>query len=129
MNFKSKGFTLIEVMVALMIFAMIATSLSQTTAVAVDSQLNIEQSIFANWIAENEIIEMRSLEWEEIKSSNKEIAMANHEWKINTDVIIKKTFSGVSIPLEVKELQITVSLKDASSSTASLIAYLANEAI
>jgi len=125
----NKGFTLLEVMIALTVFALIATTLSQTTASAVDNQLNIEQTLFANWIAENEITKLRLSPWNDIKKSSKDTTMANQKWTINTSVAIKKSFSGVAIPLEVKEVKVSVHLKDQASSTSSLTAYLANEAI
>jgi general secretion pathway protein I len=126
---SNKGFTLLEVMIALTVFALMATTLSQTTASAVDNQLGIERSIFANWIAENEIMLLRSNAWEDIKSSSSDIEMANQEWVVNKKVKDKKSFSGVAIPLEVKELTVTVSLKGQSSSIVTLTAYLANEAL
>lgn len=123
------GFTLLEVMVALTIFALIATTLSQTTISAVDNQLSIEQVLFANWIAENEIIELRSKPWEEIKTDSKDYEMANQEWVINKTVSAKKSFSGVAIPLDVKEVLVKVSLKSQTSSLITLTAYLANESL
>lgn len=126
---SNKGFTLLEVMIALTVFALMATTLSQTTASAVDNQLGIERSIFANWIAENEIMLLRSNTWEDIKSSSSDIEMANQEWVVNKKVKDKKSFSGVAIPLEVKEVTVTVSLKGQSSSIVNLTAYLANEAL
>lgn len=125
----SRGFTLLEVMVALTVFALIATTLSQTTASAVDNQLGIERTLFANWIAENEIIELRSVSWSEIKTGSKDIKMANQEWVISKNVTDKKSFSGVAIPLEVKEVEVTVGLKDQNSSLVNLTAYLANESL
>jgi general secretion pathway protein I len=124
-----KGFTLLEVMIALTIFALLATSLSQATVGAIDNQLTIEQKIFANWIAENEIIELRSKPWEDIKSGQSDYKMANLDWSIETVVADKKSFSGISIPLEVREVLVTVSLKDQPSSIITLTAYLANEAL
>jgi general secretion pathway protein I len=128
-RFISKGFTLLEVMIALTIFALLATSLSQATIGAIDNQLTIEQKIFANWIAENEITELRSKPWQDIKTETTDQKMANLEWTITKTVSDKKSFSGVVIPLEVKEVLVTVSLKDESSSIINLTAYLANESL
>ncbi|MFT6153379.1 MAG: general secretion pathway protein I [Bermanella sp.] len=125
----NKGFTLLEVMIALTIFALLATSLSQATIGAIDNQITIEQKVFANWIAENEIIEMRSKPWPDIKSESSNYKMANLEWIIVKKVVDKKSFSGVAIPLEVKEVSVNVSLKDESSSIITLTAYLANESL
>lgn len=126
-NQYHNGFTLLEVMVALTIFALLATTLSQTTISAVDNQLNLEQTLFANWIAENEIVELRSKPWEEIINKKIDYEMASQKWIIDRKVSIKKKFSGVSIPLEVKEVIVSISLKDSPSVLISLTAYLANE--
>lgn len=126
---SNDGFTLLEVMVALTVFALIATTLSQTTASAVDNQLSVEQALFANWIAENEITKLRSSPWNDIKKNSKDIFMANQDWTIKTSVAIKKSFSGVAIPLEVKEVTVSIHIKDQTSTTSSLTAYLANEDI
>jgi general secretion pathway protein I len=125
----NKGFTLLEVMIALTVFALIATTLSQTTASAVDNQLGIERTIFANWIAENEIILLRANAWGDIKSTTSEVEMANQEWVVTKTVKDKKSFSGVAIPLEVKEVTVTVGLKNQASSIVNLTAYLANESL
>jgi general secretion pathway protein I len=123
----NKGFTLLEVMIALTIFALLATTMSQTTTSAVDNQLTIEQTLFANWIAENEIINLRSVPWADIKTDKTDYEMANQEWVIKKTVSIKKSFSGVAIPLEVKEVLVSVALKSQTSSLISLTAFLANE--
>jgi general secretion pathway protein I len=123
----NKGFTLLEVMIALTIFALLATTMSQTTTSAVDNQLTIEQTLFANWIAENEIINLRSVPWADIKTGKTDYEMANQEWVIKKTVSIKKSFSGVAIPLEVKEVLVSVALKSQTSSLISLTAFLANE--
>ncbi len=127
---KQKGFTLLEVMIAITIFAMLATTISQVAAVTIDSQLHLEKKLIASWIAENEIIALRSESWNEIKKGKKDISLSDRDWIIETKVTDKKNFAGMPIPLEVKEVSVSVFLKDdADTSLQTFVAYMANDAI
>lgn len=127
MNSKVSGFTLLEVMIALTIFALIATTLSQTTSVSVDNQIHMERKLIANWIAENEINLLRSKPYSEIKNSKTEVSASEREWVITTKVQPQKQFSGIPIPLDVKRIELNVSLKEEENPLISLVAYLAND--
>jgi general secretion pathway protein I len=125
---KNNGFTLLEVMIALTIFALIATTLSQAASITVDNQIHIERKLLATWIAENQIIELRSISFNNITTSKKEIEFANRKWIINTLVALKKQFSGMPLPLDVKSLTVSVSLKESPDSPLqTLTAYVAND--
>ncbi|MGR6873897.1 type II secretion system minor pseudopilin GspI [Pseudomonas sp. HK3] len=127
---KSNGFTLLEVMIALTIFALMATTLSQTAAITVDNQIHIERKLLATWIAENEIIELRSTPFNNIKSSKKDIKFAEREWIINTEVAPKKQLPGMpsSLSLDLKSIVVSVSLKETSDDPVqTLTAYVAND--
>lgn len=125
---KNKGFTLLEVMIALTIFALIATTLSQAASITVDNQIHIERKLLATWIAENQIIELRSVSFNNISTNKKEVEFADRQWIISTQVAPKKKFSGMPIPLDVKSLTVSVSLKDSPDSPLqTLTAYVAND--
>jgi general secretion pathway protein I len=125
---KNNGFTLLEVMIALTIFALIPTTLSQAASITVDNQIHIERKLLATWIAENQIIELRSISFNNITTSKKEIEFANRKWIINTLVALKKQFSGMPLPLDVKSLTVSVSLKESPDSPLqTLTAYVAND--
>jgi general secretion pathway protein I len=111
---KQRGFTLLEVMIAVTVFALIAVSVSQATSISVDNQIHLEQKLIACWIAENETVLMRSEGWDKIKNGSKELEYANREWIINKKVKDKKTFKGVpvAIPLDIREVEISVALQD-----------------
>ncbi len=127
---RQKGFTLIEVMIAITIFAMLATTISQVAAVTVDSQLHLEKKLIASWIAENEIITLRSVSWAEIKKGKKDISLSDRDWIIEIKVKDKKNFAGMPIPLEVKEVTVSVYLKDDNdTSLQTFTAYMANDDI
>lgn len=124
----NKGFTLLEVMIALTIFALIATTLSQAASITVDNQIHIERKLLATWIAENQIIELRSISFNEVATGKKEINFADRDWVINTQAAPKKKFSGMQIPLDVKSVIVSVSLKESPDSPLqTLTAYIAND--
>lgn len=123
----NKGFTLLEVMIALTIFALIATTLSQTTSVSVDNQIHLEQKLIANWIAENEVITLRTKPYAEIKNAKNEITFSDRDWVVITKVQPQKQFSGIPIPLDAKRVEIQVSSKGAEESLINLVAYMAND--
>ncbi|MEH6344756.1 MAG: type II secretion system minor pseudopilin GspI [Bermanella sp.] len=126
MKNKQSGFTLLEVMIAITIFAMLATTVSQVASVTVDNQIHLEKKMLAAWIAENKLIEMRFLPWNDIKKGTDEVKMSNREWLINTTVSIKKDFGG--IPMEAKEVTVAVSLKSEPDSVLqSFVSFLAND--
>ena len=127
---RNKGFTLLEVMIALTIFALMATTLSQTAAITVDNQIHIEKKLLATWIAENEIIELRSTPFNNIKSRKKDIKYSERDWIINTTATLKKQLPGMpaTLPLEIKSIEVSVSLKDSEDEPLqTLTAYVAND--
>lgn len=115
---KQRGFTLLEVMIAVTVFALIAISVSQATSVAVDNQIHLERKLLACWIAENETTLMRSESWANIKKGSKELEYANQKWLIKKTVKEKKRFTGIPIPIpiDVREVEISVSLEESPDS-------------
>lgn len=125
---KNKGFTLLEVMIALTIFALIATTLSQAASITVDNQIHIERKLLATWIAENQIIEMRSIAFEEVKNKKVDLKYGDREWLITVTAKPQKKFGAIPIPLEVKKVEVSVALKpDTESPLQTLVAYIAND--
>ena len=78
---SSAGFTLIEVMVALAVFAIGAISLSLASSSAANNARRMEEQTLARWVAKNEIVEIRladTLPPREEKS--KTVEYAGREW-------------------------------------------------
>lgn len=125
---KHSGFTLLEVMIAITIFAMLATTVSQVASVTVDNQVHLEKKMLATWIAENKIVEMRLLSWDQIKKGKEDIKMSDREWIITTTAKDKKKFGAITLPLELKEVTVSVALKEAPDAPLqSFVAYIAND--
>lgn len=79
---RQQGFTLIEVMVALVIVALslgaVAASLSQMA----DAGFSMQQRTYASWIAQNKIAEMRLANVvPEVKETEGEVMFAGAEWR------------------------------------------------
>lgn len=54
-----RGFTLVEVLVALAIFAVALTAALRACAVATDTALDFRERLLAGWVAENRLAEYR----------------------------------------------------------------------
>lgn len=109
---KTAGFTLLEVLIALTIFAAIATVVSGTTSQSTETALYLENRTMASWIAENRMAEIRlNPSGLAVGDSNDTLDMANREWRVNTKVI-NTEMDGV--------LRVTISVSLASDKDYSL---------
>jgi general secretion pathway protein I len=85
-----KGFTLLEVMVALVFFSLIGMVLQQVTASTVNQYLAVRHKMFSSWLAENKLTEIQlSKSLPPAKETKEDVEFANEEWQIVTKV--KKT--------------------------------------
>ncbi|UTW46752.1 type II secretion system minor pseudopilin GspI [Bacterioplanoides sp. SCSIO 12839] len=83
---KQGGFTLLEVMIAVTIFAVIATTISQTTSQSVGNLLYLQDKTLAAFVAENQLAEIRLAPFPNVSDSNDVIDMAGREWRVNTKI-------------------------------------------
>ena len=58
MRESKKGFTLLEVLVALVFFSLIGVVLQQVTASTVNQYLSVRYKMFSSWLAENKMAEL-----------------------------------------------------------------------
>lgn len=85
---KAKGFTLLEVLIALTFFALIGLVLQQVTASTVGQYHTIRLKTYASWIAENKLAEMRlSGSLPAPKEYKEQLDYANAEWETVSKVI------------------------------------------
>lgn len=121
---RQAGFTLLEVMIAITIFAMLATTVSQVASITVDNQIHLEKKMIASWIAENKIVELRLSPWEDIKKSSEDVKMSNREWTVK---VTTKDMKDSQIPIPTREVNVSVSLKATPDSILqSYVVYIAN---
>jgi general secretion pathway protein I len=75
------GFTLIEVMVALMIVALSLTAVTTSMSRMIDTSRAMRDRTYASWIAQNRIAEFRlASETPEVGASSGEVEYANTDW-------------------------------------------------
>ena len=77
----ARGMTLLEVMVALAIFALAALSLVRTTGQQMVAISAMEEKTFATWVADNKQAELRlSNTWPNLSWAEGTEEMANQKW-------------------------------------------------
>ena len=78
---KHNGFTLIEVMVALVIVSLALTAVTASMNQMIDAAESMRNRTYASWIAQNRIAELRlALATPEVGSTNGEVQYANTDW-------------------------------------------------
>jgi len=83
---QQQGFTLLEVMIAVTVFAVIATTISQTTSQSVGNLLYLQDKTLASFVAENRLADIRLNGFPAIGDRNDVVDMAGREWRVNTNV-------------------------------------------
>lgn len=78
---RYKGFTLVEVMVALVIVSFALTAVTATMNQMIDAAETMRNRTYASWIAQNRIAELRlAFTTPDVGSSNGEVQYANTDW-------------------------------------------------
>lgn len=117
-----RGFTLIEVMIALLIFSIGSIALTKGMSQVVGQQSRLEQKTFASWIAENRYNELAvSSRFPDPGEIKEEIEYAGRDWQIEEKII--KTPNPF-----MRRIEITVSLfnseDNGSSSVLSITGFI-----
>lgn len=87
MNHRQSGFTLIEVMVALLVFGLIATAASEVGSQYIGSYERVRDKTLASWIAENRMAELRLAEgFPGIDETTRELDYGPYRWQVTTEV-------------------------------------------
>lgn len=81
MSGKSQGFTLIEVMVALLVIAISLFAIFQTTSSVTWHASFLKEKTIANWVAQNQIALYRAKKtWGSASNTSGQVSMADVEW-------------------------------------------------
>lgn len=75
-----RGFTLIEVMIALTIIAIALAALSRSIGLSIANQSGLEERIMATMIAENELIKLQ-MTTDATRESKQTLSFMNLEWE------------------------------------------------
>lgn len=82
-----QGFTLVEVLVALVIFGVIAASVLKTLQDSVRQQAALEQRLTANWVAQQALAEIRlRTDWPPLGKKTEKVTLADRDWQVAAEV-------------------------------------------
>lgn len=85
---SAKGFTLIEVMIALLVFGLIATAAAEVGSQYISSYERIRDKTLASWLADNRINEIRLDEnLPAISENSKDTDYGPYRWEVTTKVL------------------------------------------
>ncbi|MEC7814924.1 MAG: type II secretion system minor pseudopilin GspI [Pseudomonadota bacterium] len=87
MQTSQRGFTLLEVLVALLVFGLIATTAAEVGSNYISSYERIRDRTLAAWVADNRINELRLQdELPAIAETSEDTDFGNFRWRVITDV-------------------------------------------
>ncbi|MFA0812040.1 type II secretion system minor pseudopilin GspI [Microbulbifer epialgicus] len=127
MNFNHKrftsqgGFTLVEVLVALVIFGVIAASVLQAMQRSVRQQRIMEERLAANWVAQQILSQVRlQTPWPPLGEKKEEVSFAQREWEVTARV-------EATSEERLRHIVIEVGYPEAENPTLTLDAWAAQE--
>lgn len=83
----ASGFTLLEVLIALVVFSLSAFAVIRQTSLSAQQTGYLEQKTFALWIAENKLAQYRTEEtWPALGSHREDLSQFNQNWWLDVEV-------------------------------------------
>jgi general secretion pathway protein I len=83
-----RGFTLIEVLVALLVFSIIATIAAQMSSQYIGTYERVRDKTLAGWVADNRINELRLQETlPPVSVNSKDMEYGPFRWRVDTSII------------------------------------------
>jgi len=116
-----KGFTLLEVMVALAVIAMALAAATSAVSGNIRNASGLQQRTYAHWVAMNKLAEMQlAKQWPATKTTRGSSLMAKQQWYWSTKVT--KTPDGFDL---IRKVDVTVRLnEDDESSLITLTGFI-----
>ena len=85
---RCQGFTLLELMIALVIFSVTALVVLENSSSSVRQQTRLEDKTFATWVAENALAELRLKPyWPSLGSHDQTVQLAGRDWYIRQETV------------------------------------------
>lgn len=85
---RQRGFTLIEVLVALLVFGLIATAAAEVGSGYISSYERVRDKTLAAWLADNRINELRLAEnLPGISENSRDTSYGSFQWQVTTAVL------------------------------------------
>jgi len=117
-NSRAAGFTLLEVMIALAVFAISAIALLSQSNQSISQTLYLEEKSYALWVAENKLTELRlANEWPPMGEKKDQVTQFDRDWSIKTSV------SGTG-EKSLRRVDVEVSRAGSEGSLSSLRGYI-----
>ncbi|MEO9589831.1 MULTISPECIES: type II secretion system minor pseudopilin GspI [Marinobacter] len=99
-----RGFTLIEVLVALLVFGLIATAAAEVGSQYISSYERIRDKTLAGWVADNRINEIRLQEnLPSISENSDDIEYGAYRWQVTTAVLATEDPSILRVEVSVAQ--------------------------
>lgn len=95
------GFTLLEVMVALAIFATLATAVLSASQYVVRQAGAAEERLLAAWVADNQMNELRLQSLPVSAQPQRRVSMGGRDWVVNQYVGVASDPHGAPVEVEV----------------------------
>lgn len=105
MSRLSRGFTLIEVMVALAILAVALAAASRASAMMADSSTELRQRLLASWVAQNRLAELQARRvWRDAGTHEGEAEQAGLKmtWRETVSATPNPAFRRIEISVSAK---------------------------
>jgi general secretion pathway protein I len=80
------GFTLLEIMVALAIFATLAAAVLSASQYVLKQSSAVEQRLFAAWLADNQLNELRLQSRLEVGQQQRLVQMDQRDWQLRQHI-------------------------------------------
>ncbi len=116
-----RGFTLLEVMVALTIVAVALSAMISASGNFTSGTTHLRDRTFARWVAANRLAEMRAMrEWPDLGKSEGEATLASQTWfwRVTTQEVQDEALRQIEIQVRLKE--------DAKSALFTLTSFVGN---